>query len=193
MNEADARDAAKFSQPGDRPIIVFVHLAHDKDAREWRKAREGGTLVGINDETPYGYGRAERMGCRVVFSRSDPESKLGKLVRLTVRAIVGFDLIHGLRQKDAILRADIIWTHTESQYLAMASVLSMTGARCKLLGQNVWLIDRWQSLGFVYRALYRSLIERVDVLTFLSTRNLSLAKALFPNKRSVLLRFGTCR
>ena len=173
------------------PINVFVHLARDKDASEWRRAKEAGTLVGCNDETPYGYGRAERMGCRVIFSRSSPESRLAKFVRLGIRAVTGFDYLHALRQAEALAAADVVWTYTESQYLAVAATLTAKfRRRPKLLGQSVWLFDRWQKLGLLHRLLYRRLIDKVDVLTFLSEENLTVARALFPQKRVEFVHFG---
>ena len=63
-------------------IRVFAHLARDKDLDAWREAKAAGRLVGINDETPYGYGRAERMGCRVEFSRSRRETLVETGLRL---------------------------------------------------------------------------------------------------------------
>jgi len=171
-------------------ISVFIHLARNKDAEEWRAAKRGGKLIGFNDDTPYGYGRAEQMGCRVAFSRSEREGIAGKLVRFAVRAVMGFDLVHALRQRRALSQAEIVWTHTESQYLAVAAVLLATGAKTKLLGQTVWLIDRWPSFGPLRRALYRRLVRRVDVLTFHSPANLALAARLFPDSRTTLVRYG---
>src|SRR4051812_14342371 len=116
-------------------IRVFVHLARDKDIESWRAAKAAGELVGVNDDTPYGYGRAERMGCRVEFSRSAKESGAEKALRMALRLALGFDLLHAWRQREAIARADIVWTHTESQYLAVAAIARTTGVRPKLLGQ----------------------------------------------------------
>jgi glycosyltransferase involved in cell wall biosynthesis len=172
------------------PIKVFVHLARNKDAEEWRAAKRSGKLVGFNDETPYGYGLAEAMGCRIAYSRSDRERLLGKLARFAVRAATGFDLVHAWRQRRAMADADIVWTHTESQYLAVSAVLLMTRTRPKLLGQTVWLMDHWASFNPLRRALYRKLIRRVDVLTFHSPANLAIAAALFPDKKTVLVRYG---
>ncbi len=171
------------------PIKVFVHLARNKDAERWRAAKQSGKLVGFNDETPYGYGRAEGMGCRIAYSRSDRERLLGKLARFAVRAAAGFDLVHALRQRKAMADADVVWTHTESQYLAVAAVLLMTRAWPKLLGQTVWLMDHWASINPLRRALYRKLIRRVDVLAFLSPDNLAIAASLFPDKKTVLVRY----
>ena len=68
-----------------RPIRVFVHLARNKDVTQWSAAYKAGTLVGVNEETPYGYGRAERMGCEVRFSASGPEGPVGKILRRELR------------------------------------------------------------------------------------------------------------
>jgi glycosyltransferase involved in cell wall biosynthesis len=171
-------------------INVFVHLARDKDAVEWRRAQIAGTLVGVNDETPYGYGRASNMGCRVTFSRSDAESPFSKLLRLGIRAVTGFDYLHACRQRDALARADVVWTHTESQYLAVAAALLGAKHRPKLLGQSVWLFDRWARLNRLHKALYRRLIDKVDVLTCLSEENRAIARGLFARKRVEFVPFG---
>jgi glycosyltransferase involved in cell wall biosynthesis len=186
-----ARRADDEAAPGsDCPIRVFVHLARDKDAVAWGRAFRSGTLVGINDETPYGYGRAERMGCRIVFSRSGPEGLPAKILRLGLRALTGFDYLHARRQRRAMAEADVVWTHTESQFLAVAAVLRGMRDGPKLLGQSVWLFDRWPALFALKRALYRHLIHRVDLLTFLSTENLKVAAGLFPESRVAMVRFG---
>lgn len=171
-------------------IKVFVHLARNKDAVLWRKAREAGTLVGINDETPYGYGRATGMGCDVTFSRSAPEGRVAQIVRLGWRAILGFDLVHAYRQRHAMSQADVIWTHNESQFLAVAAILPSGPNRPLLLGQAVWLFDRWARLSPPRRAFFRRLIEKVDILTVLSTENLAIARSVFPKKRSEWVQFG---
>ena len=82
-----------------------------------------GTLVGRNDATPYGYGRAVAMGCDVAFSHSGPESLGSKMTRLGLRVALGYDVLHSRRQRDAMLVSDVVWTHTESQFLAVASTL----------------------------------------------------------------------
>lgn len=179
---------------GVHKINVFVHLASDKDAARWKAAHEAGTLVGVNDATPYGYGRAADMGCNVTFSTSHSESLAGKLVRLGLRFITGFDYIHARRQWAAMREADVVWTHTESQTLAVAAVFESRGL-CKgkrplLVGQTVWLCDQWSRMGFWRRALTRRLIPQIDVLSFLSPVNRDLAERLFPGTRCEFIPFG---
>lgn len=173
-----------------RRLRVFVHLAADKDAAAWRGAWQAGTLVGVNDETPYGYGRAERMGCTVTFSQAPRENRAARFLRLGLRVLLGFDLLHALRQGRALTEADVVWTHTESQFLAVAAALAFRARRPKLIGQSVWLFDRWERLGPLHRWLYRRLIRGVDALTVLSTENLALARTLFPGKRVLHVPFG---
>ena len=83
--------------------------------------------------------------------------------------------------------ADIIWTHTESQFLGVAAVV---GPGPILLGQAVWLFDRWAELTAIHRALFRRLIGRVDILTVHSDDNLAIARAAFPGKRVERVPFG---
>ena len=173
-----------------RPLRVFVHLAADKDAVAWRKAWQSQTLVGVNEETPYGYGRATGLGCTVAFSRTTTEGIVAKVVRLGLRVLTGFDVVHAYRQRQALRDADVVWTHTESQYLAVAAVLAVMKRKPKLLGQSVWLFDRWETLTPVHKLLYRRLIREVDVLTVHSSVNLGVAQALFPGKRVSLVPFG---
>lgn len=173
-----------------RPLRVFVHLAADKDAVAWRRAWQAGTLVGVNEETPYGYGRAERMGCTLAFARAHRENPAARFLRLGLRVLLGFDLLHALRQGRALAEAEVVWTHTESQFLAVAAVHAVRAERPKLIGQSVWLFDRWERLNPFHRMLYRRLIRHVDVLTVHSTENLAVARALFPGKRVMHVPFG---
>ena len=58
---------------------------------------------------------------------------------------LGFDFIHTLRNRDEILRSDVIWTHTEHEYLSVALLLLLKGRKASpaLLAQSVWLLDKW--------------------------------------------------
>lgn len=171
-------------------IAVFVHLALNKDVDAWRKARDEGRLVGINDETPYGYGRAEGMGCTVCFSKSQNMGLFVKSMRLVLRGALGFDIVHSWMHRNEFSKADVIWTHTESQFLAVAATLLLTRQKTKLLGQVVWLMDNWKHLTFLHKWLYRRLIRRVDVMTFLSTENFHVAQTMFPGMNLRIVPFG---
>jgi len=171
-------------------IAVFIHLALNKDVDAWRRSRDEGKLVGINDDTPYGYGRAESMGCTVRFSKCGRMTPTVKLGRLALRWLLGFDIVHSWRQRNAFGEADIIWTHTESQFLAVAATLLLTKHKTKLLGQVVWLMDNWVRLSFLHKWLYRRLVQRVDVMTFLSRENWRMAQTIFRGVDSRVVPFG---
>ncbi|CAM3178958.1 glycosyltransferase [Methylobacterium mesophilicum] len=174
----------------DGGLNVFVHLAFDKDPEVWRRAWADGNLVGRNDETPYGYKRASEMGCNVSFSQSRGEGFIKKVLRLGVRFILGFDLIHAINNSQEIRDADVVWTHTESQFLAVSALLIRAPYRPKIIGQVVWLIDQWPNISVVHKYLYRALIAKVDVITTHSQLNLDVAKSIFPKQRVELVRFG---
>lgn len=172
------------------PVVVFVHLARDKDVDAWNRAWQDGKLVGLNDPTPYGYGRAEEMGCRVHYSKSHKENPAETFVRLGLRVVTGFDLVHAFRQRKQILAADVVWTHTESQFLAVAALLPARGRRPKVIAQSVWLFDRWDGLNALQKTVYSRLIRKVDVLTFHSSLNMAVAQRAFPDIECRLVPFG---
>lgn len=178
------------------PVHAYVHLAHGFDARHWKKKWKSGELIGINESSPYGYHRAEHHGVRVAFSRDAAEGPLVGLTRKAIRMVLGFDLLHAWRNRRAILAADVVWTHTESQHLGVAAVLGIIRRRSdaapRLLAQSVWLFDRWDRLSRFRRALYRRLIRHADVLTVHSTANGSKARSLFPDSRVEVVPFGIC-
>jgi len=174
------------------PIKVFVHLAYGYGARQWAQRWKDGKIIGINEPLPYGYFRAAQFGCSVDHSQDKDESAPEKILRLGVRAILGFDVIHAWRNFKQMMEADVIWTHTESQYLAILLLFRLTRRerRPKLIAQSVWLIDRWSQFSHLKRRLFAWLIQQADILTFLSPENLAIARNLFPAVRSELVLFG---
>jgi len=71
----------------DRPIRVFVHLAHGFGASQWEAKWKRGEIIGINDRQPYGYFWAREDGCLVEYSQDKEERFVGKLMRLGARAL----------------------------------------------------------------------------------------------------------
>jgi glycosyltransferase involved in cell wall biosynthesis len=174
-------------------IRVFVHLARGFGRTAWKERWDRGEIVGINHEDPYGYRQAEQMGCAIEQSEDHAEGTWGRYFRLAMRAILGFDLVHALRNRKSMFAADVVWTHTESQALAVLFLLRLhpaAGRRVKLIAQTVWLIDSWESHSYLRRAFYRNLLQRADVLTFHSLPAVVRARQLFPDVPAELVKYG---
>jgi glycosyltransferase involved in cell wall biosynthesis len=176
----------------ENPIKVFVHLAYGFGAQSWARRWKEGKILGVNEPLPYGYYRADAMGCSVTHSQDRQETMPAKFFRLGIRALLGFDLIHAWRNYEGIRNADIVWTHTESQFLAILLLLQSTppARRPKLIAQSVWLFDQWHTFSALRRWLLSLLIRQADILTVHSPENLAVAKRLFPGVRSELVLFG---
>jgi glycosyltransferase involved in cell wall biosynthesis len=175
-----------------RPIRVFVHLAHGFGASQWQAKWNRSEIIGINDRLPYGYFWAQEDGCIIEYSEDKEERRLERLVRLGSRVLLGFDFVHAWRNRRGITRAQIVWTHTESQYLAVLLLLRIRppARRPKLIAQSIWLFDRWDRLWRPQRWFYAWLIRQADVLTVHSPENLPRARQLFPMCRSEMIPFG---
>jgi len=156
---------------------VHVHLFYGADPRFYRKGENIGCL--------YGYHHAESDEFALTYSQDARESAPVRLLRRGLKAVLGFDLIHTWRNRAEILRSDVIWTHTEHEYLSVALLLLLNGRRKApplLLAQSVWLLDKWPGYGFARRSLYRKLIARADVLTTLASENAELCQRYFGRK-----------
>ncbi|MPW21273.1 glycosyltransferase [Paraburkholderia sp. CNPSo 3157] len=156
---------------------VHVHLFYGADPRFYRNGENIGCL--------YGYHHAESDEFQLSYSQDTKESKPVRLVRRALKAMLGFDLIHTLRNSDEMLRSDVIWTHTEHEWLSVALMLLMNGGRMKherqplLVAQSVWLLDKWPDYGLLRRWFYRKLIDRADLLTTLARDNAELCGQYF--------------
>ncbi|WP_227244824.1 glycosyltransferase family 4 protein [Paraburkholderia caribensis] len=153
---------------------IHVHLFYGADPRFYRPGENIGCL--------YGYHHAESDEFQLSYSQDAKESKPVRLVRRALKTLLGFDLIHTLRNRDEMLRSDVIWTHTEQEWLSAALMLLMNGKRQTqplLLAQSVWLIDKWPNYGLLRRWFYRKLIARADLLTTLARDNAELCREYF--------------
>jgi glycosyltransferase involved in cell wall biosynthesis len=138
-------------------------------------------LVTVNTYLPYGYHYAQGQGWSVACSEDGQEGPVAKLMRRILGRILGFDLVHAWRNRDALRSADVVWTHTEREHLAASLILSLSRPPApKLLAQCVWLFDGWGNLSTAKRALYRYLLRYADIITTQSPEDLKVARTLFP-------------
>jgi glycosyltransferase involved in cell wall biosynthesis len=173
-------------------VKVFVQLVHGFGASGWSSAWAKGELPGILDRLPYGYYRAANEHFQIEYSEDADESSTIRFVRLALRRLLGFDFIHAWRNRRGLQSADVVWTHTELEHLAVLLVWRLTNPRPrpKLIAQSVWLYDRWDSFSAPKRWLYKKLLASADLLTVLSPDNLEKARQLFPEIPAEFIRFG---
>ncbi|GLK71875.1 glycosyltransferase [Ancylobacter dichloromethanicus] len=171
---------------------AFVLLGIGFGGDSWHARWRNGQIIGLNEPYAYGYHHAEDHGFRVVYSQDRPEGPLSRLVRMGWRALLGFDIVHPWRNREAFFNSNVVWTHTEYQGLAAVTLclLFPRRRRPRLILQSVWLIDRWETLGPLRRRFFRYLLQRGDILSFHSPANTERARAVFPNSRCELILFG---
>ena len=173
-------------------FTAYVHLAYGFDALKWQKDWRNGKKIGLNEEFPYGYYHATGLGASVVHSKDYPERHVQKLLRYGFRWLFGFDFFHAWYNRNDILRADVVWTHTESQSLAILLLFFILKPATppKIIAQIIWLIDEWPRLSWFKKTIYKKLLQKADILSFHSPLNANVASIIFPAARIEVVRFG---
>lgn len=155
---------------------VFVHLDYGRSEARWLERFRRGEVW---DSTPYGYGDAREF-YDLSFSEDAKESAATRGLRILVRKILGFDLMHAIRNFRFACRCDVIWTHTESEHLAMSLLLSFMprSRRPYLIAQSVWLWDEWINFGPVRKSAFRLLLKVPALHTTHSRVNRDIARSI---------------
>jgi glycosyltransferase involved in cell wall biosynthesis len=177
----------------EKHLRVFVLLAHTFGARRWKERWAKGELAGIQEQLPYGYFHCASDNCEVRYSEDASENRLTRFLRMSQRRVLGFDLVHAWRNRKEIAAADVVWTHSEFEHLALLLLFRLglaRGRRPRVIAQSIWLFDRWRRISALKRWAYRRLLEQADILTVLSPENLRIVRELFPAQRSELVLFG---
>jgi glycosyltransferase involved in cell wall biosynthesis len=176
----------------ERHVKVFVHLGHGFGGQSWTQRHAVGLIPGLNDRLAYGYYRASGNGWSVEYSEDARENALTRFCRIGFRKMMGFDLVHAWRNRKGLFGADIIWTHTEIENLAVLLLfwLCQWRRQPKVIANCVWLFDRWPNLSWPRRSIYRELLRRADVVTTFSPANIQVAKTVLPDTRCECIRWG---
>lgn len=175
------------SEPNCPKIAVLVAYALDPD--NWIKRFERGEVL---DRMPYGYDAAgEWFDLR--WCRSHPESPFVRRTRNAMTARLGFDFLHAWRNRRTLFSADLIWTHTEREHLAVAmlQLLRRPSRRVPTIAQSVWLWDDWQSFGVLRRWLVSILLRTHSVELLLSPLNRQVSESSIPGRRVIFIPFGS--
>ncbi|SDF70799.1 Glycosyltransferase involved in cell wall bisynthesis [Cellulosimicrobium cellulans] len=171
-----------------RPRVV-VHLAHEQDPVAWRARYAAGETL---DRTPYGYDLAAG-AFDLAWSVSHRERPVVARVRRALAARLGTDVVHAWRNRALLGSADVVWTHTEREHLAVGLVRTTLPRRRRpaVLAQSVWLWDRWDDLGRARRRLFAAVLRGHAVEAVHSDVNRRVALDRVPGRRVVLVPFGT--
>ena len=168
-------------------MAILLHPR--QDAREWRARFESGTSL---DRTPYGYDRAQQW-FDLVWSETRNDSRVLRVLRGWCMSWLGFDFLHAWYNRRLLLGADVIWTHTEREHLAVA-LLQVLRPRCRrvpVVAQSVWLWDSWTGAGPIRRGLISVLLRTQAVELVHSRLNLEDSRAAVPGRRVELVPFGS--
>jgi glycosyltransferase involved in cell wall biosynthesis len=175
-----------MNQAAARTMVFLFDRALEPSAYETRWA--AGTAP---DRRPYG---TEHVPDRWTFeyaTASEPR-RLGRIARF-LHARLGFDVVRALANVRTLRSSDVVYCHTEHEYLAAAFVLLPWRRRPLLVGQTIWLFDSWEALPRWRRHLYRTLLGRVDLLVANATPNLESGRRLSTRSEHVYLPFGASR
>lgn len=166
---------------------VFVHLGYGLGVNSWCRTESGSS---DDSQSAYGYGNASSE-FHLSWSEDVRERWLVRRVRTAARRVLGFDLLHAWRNWHRARCADVIWTHTEVEYLAMAALRSISRRRSPIiLAQSVWMWDDWASISAAKRALYLRLLRACEMEVTLSRVNAGIARRLAPGRLVYSVLFG---
>lgn len=168
---------------------VMILLNPAQDVREWRRSFESGARL---DRTPYGYDRADQW-FDLAWGETLAASRVGQLLRRWSTRWLGCDLPHAWHNRKLILEADVVWTHTEREHLAVAwlQLLTPRARKVPVVAQSVWLWDRWAGYGPVRRWLTAGLLRTHAVELVHSRLNLEDSRRAVPGRRVELVPFGS--
>jgi len=163
---------------------VHVQLYWGKDAELYRERFRQGIEP---DETPYGFHLAAEEGHVVSFSRDGRRDFAAKVIE----RLMGFDLIHAWNNRKSISEADVIWTMTEGEAFAVATLMKFgVIPRKPIISASIWLFNRWDQLPWWRHWLYRFLADEIAVMGVHSEQCLPIGRRAFPNLRCELMHFG---
>ena len=91
--------------------------------------------------------------------------------------VTGLDLVHVLRNLRAARRADVIWTHTETEHLALGLLKRLRLPLPPVIAQSVWLVDAWPSTPNAEQRSTAGALRHVEQATTLSPVNAGILSA----------------
>ena len=127
------------------------------------------------------------------WGSSAPEGRVSGPLRRKLSSLFGFDLLHAWQNRRLLFSADIVWTHTEREHLAVAFLQRMRprSRRVPVVAQSVWLWDKWSGYGKFRRRFVAWLLHTHSIELVHSRINLDFSRETVPGRRVEQVPFGT--
>lgn len=169
-----------------RRLTFFLDAGLDPESYE-RRWHDG--LV--PDRLPYGTEHVPD-GWSFEFATRPVPTRLRRVAG-RVRRVAGFDLIRALVNGRELRHAEVVYCHTEVEYLAVAAALLFRRRRPVVVGQTIWLFHSFDIVHPLRRAVIRRLLSRVDLLVSNARPNFVLGQQIAPRGRHLYIPFGISR
>ncbi|HET8602359.1 MAG TPA: glycosyltransferase [Marmoricola sp.] len=145
------------------------------------------------DRYPYGL-ETLPPGWRLAPPRLRLANRATDVVRRAVARVTGADLVAAWQRWPDIRRADVVYSHSESDYLGAACLLRLTRRhRPLLVGHTIWLFGGWSRLPRWKRGFLRWAMQRVDLFVYNAEPNLRLGQQIVPEGSHHYVPFGISR
>ena len=142
------------------------------------------------DFFPYGLEKLPQ-GWQLHYASTYKRTRWLEFSRRTFRRITGIDIIGAIQRRRYIRNADVIYAHTEVDYLAAALLLRITKQRRPILvGHTIWLFAEWHTLAPWKRWLLHFALARVDLFIYNAMPNCDLGRRIFPEGIHEYVPFG---
>lgn len=175
-----------MTQAAASTMVFLLDRALEPSAYEARWA--DGTAP---DRRPYGTEHVPA-GWTFEYATASEPRFLGRIARF-LHARLGFDVVRALANVRTLRSSDVVYCHTEHEYLAAALVLLPWRNRPLLVGQTIWLFDSWEAQPRWRRRLCKTLLGRVDLMIANARPNLESGRRLSARSEHVYLPFGSSR
>ena len=165
-------------------------LPVDLDFRDYARSYEAGLTP---DRFPYGLETLPE-GWSLAPQPRRRRNRVVDLVRRGVRRLLDADLVGALQRWPSIRDADVIYSHSEADYLGAALLLKLRRLpQPVLVGHTIWLFADWEELPSWKRAFLRWVMSRVDLFVYNAEPNRTLGERIFPEGRHRYVPFGVSR
>lgn len=162
-------------------------LPVELDFTEYSRSHERGER---SEKLPYGLDELPQ-GWSLHIPRTRYERGPTRLARLLIQRLAGADIVGAFQRLPDLLTADVIYAHTELEYLGAAFWLKLRRrTRPLLVGQTIWLLDSRETWGRARRQWLRWALSRVDLFVYNALPNYNAGRTLLPDAKHSYIPFG---